>query len=155
MIRRPPRSTLFPYTTLFRSKKGAIDLVTQVDFEVERMARKTIAARFPDHAVLAEELENEPEREHLHHWWVFDPVDGTVNYAHGLPLFCASLALEVDGRPEVAAVYDPTRHELFTEIGRAAGRERREILVGGVGGNKNAKLKKDQLIIIFILNTEA
>jgi myo-inositol-1(or 4)-monophosphatase len=95
-------------------KKGAIDLVTQVDVEVERMARETIAARFPGHAVLAEELENEPEREHLHHWWVFDPIDGTVNYAHGLPLFCASLALEVDGRPEVAAVYDPTRRELFT-----------------------------------------
>jgi myo-inositol-1(or 4)-monophosphatase len=45
---------------------------------------------------------------------VFDPIDGTTNYAHGLPIFCASLALEVDGAPQVAAVYDPTRGELFT-----------------------------------------
>jgi myo-inositol-1(or 4)-monophosphatase len=41
-------------------------------------------------------------------------VDGTTNYAHGLPIFCASLALEIDGRPEAAAIYDPTRCELFT-----------------------------------------
>jgi myo-inositol-1(or 4)-monophosphatase len=45
---------------------------------------------------------------------VFDPIDGTTNYAHGLPIFCASLALEVAGVPEVAAVYDPNRRELFT-----------------------------------------
>jgi myo-inositol-1(or 4)-monophosphatase len=46
--------------------------------------------------------------------WIFDPIDGTTNYAHGLPIFCASLGLEVNGRLEVAAVYDPTRKELFT-----------------------------------------
>ena len=46
--------------------------------------------------------------------WVFDPLDGTTNYAHGLPIFCSSLALEIDGRTEVGAVYDPTRAELFT-----------------------------------------
>jgi myo-inositol-1(or 4)-monophosphatase len=46
--------------------------------------------------------------------WVFDPLDGTTNYAHGLPIFCASLALEIDGIAEVAAVYDPNRRELFT-----------------------------------------
>jgi myo-inositol-1(or 4)-monophosphatase len=45
---------------------------------------------------------------------VFDPIDGTTNYAHGVPIFCASLALEIDGVPEVAAVYDPNRKELFT-----------------------------------------
>ena len=45
---------------------------------------------------------------------MFDPIDGTVNYAHGMPIFCASLALEVNGRAEVGAVYDPTRRELFT-----------------------------------------
>jgi len=45
---------------------------------------------------------------------VFDPIDGTTNFAHGLPIFCASLALEIDGRAEVAAVYDPNRRELFT-----------------------------------------
>jgi len=45
---------------------------------------------------------------------VFDPIDGTTNYAHGLPIFCASLGLEIGGRVEIAAVYDPTRRELFT-----------------------------------------
>jgi myo-inositol-1(or 4)-monophosphatase len=46
--------------------------------------------------------------------WVFDPIDGTTNFAHGLPIFCSSLALEVDGVGEVGAVYDPNRKELFT-----------------------------------------
>ena len=46
--------------------------------------------------------------------WVFDPIDGTTNFAHGLPIFCASLALEIDGVAEVGAIYDPTRKELFT-----------------------------------------
>ena len=96
------------------AKKGPIDLVTKVDLEVERMCRGTIAKRFPSHSVLAEELDNETDRAGVRHRWVFDPVDGTVNYAHGLPIFCSCLALEVDGRPEVAAVFDPTRRELFT-----------------------------------------
>ena len=46
--------------------------------------------------------------------WVFDPLDGTTNFAHGVPIFCASLALEIDGQAVVAAVYDPNRQELFT-----------------------------------------
>ena len=45
---------------------------------------------------------------------MFDPIDGTTNYAHGLPIFCCSFALEVDGQPVVAAVFDPNRNELFT-----------------------------------------
>jgi myo-inositol-1(or 4)-monophosphatase len=45
---------------------------------------------------------------------VFDPIDGTTNFAHGLPIFCASLALEIDGIAQVGAVYDPNRRELFT-----------------------------------------
>ena len=96
------------------NKKGAIDLVTKVDIEVERMGRALIAERFPDHCVLAEELENETIETSNQPRWVFDPLDGTVNYAHGVPIFCSCLALEIDGRPEVAAVFDPTRQELFT-----------------------------------------
>ena len=72
-----------------------------------------IAERFPDHQVVAEELGG-VEAVRARHCWVFDPLDGTTNYAHGLPIFCASLALEIDGRAEVAAVYDVTRRELFT-----------------------------------------
>jgi myo-inositol-1(or 4)-monophosphatase len=93
-------------------KKGEIDLVTEVDLEVERMFRALVAERFPDHDVLAEELGG-GSRDATHRW-VFDPLDGTTNYAHGLPIFCASLALEIEGVAAVGAVYDPTRHELFT-----------------------------------------
>jgi myo-inositol-1(or 4)-monophosphatase len=93
-------------------KKGAIDLVTEVDVAVERMFRALIAQRFPDHDVLAEELDVTATGSR--HRWVFDPLDGTTNFAHGVPIFCASLALEIDGEAEVAAVYDPNRHELFT-----------------------------------------
>jgi len=94
-------------------KKGRIDLVTEVDLASERMFRALIAGRFPDHDVLAEEMGGSmsiPSGP----CWVFDPLDGTTNFAHGLPIFCASLALEIDGTAEVAAVFDPTRKELFT-----------------------------------------
>jgi myo-inositol-1(or 4)-monophosphatase len=94
-------------------KKGTIDLVTEVDFTVERMFRALIVERFPDHRVLAEELGGNVALT-PGHCWVFDPIDGTTNYAHGIPIFCASLALEIDGIAEVAAVFDPTRRELFT-----------------------------------------
>lgn len=103
-------------------KKGAIDLVTEVDLECERMCRDVIAQRFPDHDVVAEELSSGPgEVAKSSHRWVFDPLDGTTNYAHGLPIFCASLALEIDGRSVVGAVFDPTRRELFTaEMGQGS-----------------------------------
>ena len=81
-------------------------------------------ARFPSHRILAEEFgahqaageqasTNEgvsaAERtDGAHHRWIFDPIDGTTNYAHGLPIFCASLAVEVDDVLTAGAVYDPT-----------------------------------------------
>ena len=93
-------------------KKGAIDLVTEVDLEVERAARALIGARFPDHDILAEELGGGDHGRS--HRWVFDPLDGTTNFAHGIPIFCSSLALEIDGEAVVGAVFDPNRQELFT-----------------------------------------
>ena len=94
-------------------KKGTIDLVTEVDLAVERMFRAMIASRFPDHQILAEEMGGAASVP-AGPCWVFDPIDGTTNFAHGLPIFCASLALEIDGVAEIAAVYDPNRKELFT-----------------------------------------
>src|SRR6185369_12432442 len=83
-------------------KKGTIDLVTEVDLECERMCRAIIGERFPDHDILAEELSSGPgEESKARYRWIFDPLDGTTNYAHGLPIFCASLGLEIDGRLEV------------------------------------------------------
>ena len=96
-------------------KKGTIDLVTEVDLECERMCRAILAERFPDHDILAEEMSRDPQQPSTStHRWVYDPLDGTTNYAHGLPIFCSSLALQIDGRTVVGAIYDPTRAELFT-----------------------------------------
>jgi myo-inositol-1(or 4)-monophosphatase len=95
------------------NKKGTIDLVTEVDVEIERRFRALIAERFPTHQILAEEMGG-ARAIPAGPCWVFDPIDGTTNFAHGLPIFCASLALEIDGVAEVAAVYDPNREELFT-----------------------------------------
>jgi myo-inositol-1(or 4)-monophosphatase len=100
-------------TSLRVDKKGAIDLVTEVDVAIEQEFRARIAERFPDHVVLGEEMGGSadvPEGP----CWVFDPIDGTTNFAHGLPIFCSSLALEINGVAQVSAVYDPTRRELFT-----------------------------------------
>jgi myo-inositol-1(or 4)-monophosphatase len=94
-------------------KKGAIDLVTEVDVEIEQMCRRLLGQRFPDHDILAEEQGGVATAGRSHRW-VFDPLDGTTNFAHGVPIFCASLALEIDGEAAVAAVYDPNRKELFT-----------------------------------------
>jgi myo-inositol-1(or 4)-monophosphatase len=97
------------------NKKGTIDLVTEVDLECERLCRAILAERFPDHDILAEEMSTDARQPSTSRYrWVFDPLDGTTNYAHGLPIFCSSLALQIDGRTEVGAVYDPTRAELFT-----------------------------------------
>ena len=105
-------------------KKGAIDLVTEIDRNVETMFRALIAERFPDHQVLAEEFATRGDRQRdAEYTWVFDPVDGTTNYAHGLPIYCSAASLErrvvsaegvAHSEPIVAAIYDPSRKELFT-----------------------------------------
>jgi len=104
------------------NKKGTIDLVTDIDIAIERDFRAMVAERFEDHVVLGEEFEQAGQRDQVSEYcWVFDPIDGTTNYAHGLPIFCCSVALEVRGEPVVAAVYDPNRQELFTaERGQGA-----------------------------------
>jgi myo-inositol-1(or 4)-monophosphatase len=114
-------------------KKGVIDLVTEVDLAIECAFRELVAQRYPDHDVLGEEF-GAPgtERPAARHCWILDPIDGTTNFAHGLPIFCASLALEVDGEVTLAAVYDPTRDELFTaERGRGAWLNGERLAVSG------------------------
>lgn len=103
---------------MFRSKdfyvrhKGEIDLVTEVDIACEEAIVKIIRAAFPDHGILAEE--NEKETGGSANRWLIDPLDGTVNYAHGFPIYCASVALESGGEIITGAVYDPERDEMFT-----------------------------------------
>jgi myo-inositol-1(or 4)-monophosphatase len=121
-------------------KKGAIDLITEVDVAVEQMFRDLVADRFPEHQVLAEEMGGGASIP-AGPCWVFDPIDGTTNYAHGLPIFCASLGLEINGRAEVGAIYDPTRRELFTaERGGGAFLNGRPIHVSSAGTLLDAML---------------
>ncbi|MBI2346517.1 MAG: inositol monophosphatase [Deltaproteobacteria bacterium] len=91
--------------------KGTIDLVTEVDKQCERMIVDGIRRHFPDHDVLAEE--GTGERSSSANRWIVDPLDGTVNYAHGYPLFCVCIALEQAGQLDLGVVYEPNRDELF------------------------------------------
>lgn len=100
-------------------KGSPTNLVTEMDARAEALIVDRLTAEFPDDAILAEERGARAGRSGRR--WIVDPLDGTTNYAHGLPIFCSSLALEVDGQPIVAAVYDPCRRELFTaERGQGA-----------------------------------
>lgn len=107
--------------------KSARDVVTEVDHLSEALILGAIRARFPGDAILAEESGGHHRRDGstatapAGRTWVVDPLDGTVNYANGIPFFCVSIALVVDGRPAVGVVHDPSRGETFaaTADGRA------------------------------------
>jgi myo-inositol-1(or 4)-monophosphatase len=93
------------------SYKGVIDLVTEADHESEEYLLGEIRRRWPESTIMAEEsglTEGGPE-----HSWYVDPIDGTVNYAHHLPIFCVSLAYAHRGAVKLGVVYDPTRDEMF------------------------------------------
>lgn len=96
-------------------KKGPIDLVTAADLAAEKQFRQLITARFPSHVVLGEEgAERGGAVAGARCRWIIDPLDGTTNFAHGLAIFCVSIALEIDGRVELGVVYDPVAEELYT-----------------------------------------
>ena len=92
--------------------KGAIDLVTSVDREVERFIRGEIERKFPAHQVVGEE-DGESGTSGTYRWFI-DPIDGTNSFIHGLPGFCVSISCEKDGEPEVAAIYAPVLKQLFS-----------------------------------------
>jgi myo-inositol-1(or 4)-monophosphatase len=91
--------------------KGAVDLVTEVDMACEDAVREFLAKASPGTPVLGEEEGLSGEGVTL---WIVDPLDGTTNFAHGLPVFCCTVALEEKGRIVAGATYDPLRDELFT-----------------------------------------
>jgi myo-inositol-1(or 4)-monophosphatase len=95
-------------------KKGVIDLVTEADLAVEQDVRDRVARNFPSHVFLGEEGAQSAPTSDSPYRWIVDPIDGTTNFAHGLPLFCVSIALEISGRVEVGVVYVPVGDELFT-----------------------------------------
>jgi myo-inositol-1(or 4)-monophosphatase len=99
--------------------KGVIDLVTEIDHQSEAFILGEIRERFPGHAILAEESgisEGFKDQQ-----WFVDPLDGTVNYAHNIPIFCVSIAYAHNGQTQLGLVYDPMRDECFSaERGRGA-----------------------------------
>jgi myo-inositol-1(or 4)-monophosphatase len=98
--------------------KGEIDLVTEIDRRSEDFLVGELRRSYPDHQILAEEGGG---RDGGRDQWYIDPLDGTVNYAHGIPFFCVSIAYAAQGELSLAAVYDPLRDEMFTaERGKGA-----------------------------------
>lgn len=99
--------------------KGAVDLVTIADRESEALILGRIRRKFPTHDVMGEEgtrIETGSDYK-----WYVDPLDGTTNFAHGYPVFCVSLAVELRGKRVAGVVYDPTRDEMFSaELGSGA-----------------------------------
>lgn len=99
--------------------KGAVDIVTTADRAAERAILKTLRTAFPDHGFLMEE--SGERRSASDFRWVIDPLDGTVNFAHGMPISCVSIGLEQRGRVILGGVLDPYRDELFLAVrGRGA-----------------------------------
>jgi myo-inositol-1(or 4)-monophosphatase len=92
------------------SLKGRHDVVTAMDREVERFIRAEIGARFPDDAVFGEE-EGGGAGERL---WMIDPIDGTANYARGLPRYCVSIGYLDHNVPMLGAIYDPSNDWLYS-----------------------------------------
>jgi myo-inositol-1(or 4)-monophosphatase len=99
--------------------KSAFELVTDADHASEALVVSAIGRQYPDHAIVAEESGGAPAESG--YTWLIDPLDGTNNYAHGLPVFSVSLALLRDGALLLGVIYDPTCDELFAaERGQGA-----------------------------------
>ena len=103
------------FGTLFdiSSKEGKNNLVTEYDIKAEKAIIENILKHFPEHEILAEEsgLKSMPKSSFR---WIIDPLDGTVNFAHNIPIFSVSIACEKDGEIICGAIYHPLLNEMFT-----------------------------------------
>ena len=101
------------------NKEGLNNLVTEADHASEKAIIETIRECYPDHQILCEESgEYVMDSEYK---WIIDPIDGTVNYAHGIPICCVSVAVEKNGSMILGAVYNPLLKEFFVaEKGKGA-----------------------------------
>jgi len=95
------------------STKGVNDFVTEVDQAAEKVIIETLLTAYPGHAILAEESGRTRGAKHSDYLWIIDPLDGTTNFIHGLPIYAVSIALAFRGKVEQAVVYDPARNDMF------------------------------------------
>lgn len=111
--------------------KGEVNLVTSADNQSQKLIFKRLSSLYPGHDFLAEEgLKKQKNAEFR---WIFDPLDGTTNYAHKFPIFCVSLALEQEGEVICGVVYDPMRMEMFWAAkGKGAYLNRERIRVSSI-----------------------
>ncbi len=100
-----------PGTRQVSYKGTSTNLVTEMDGRAEALIVDTLLAQFPLDGILGEEGSARPGRSGRR--WVIDPLDGTTNYAHGLPIYSVGIGLERDGVVQLGVVYDPTRDEMF------------------------------------------
>jgi len=129
------------------SYKGVIDLVTEIDHASEAFLLKEINAHFPDSHIIAEES-GETKGANGGIWYI-DPLDGTVNYSHHIPVFCVSIAYAFDNIVTLAAVYDPLRDEMFTaERGKGAFLNGKQL-----HASKTTELQKSLLVTGFPYDT--
>ncbi len=117
-------------------KKSENELVTQVDSQCQRIVMQRIRETFPDHGFIAEEGENgrmfkRPPMGEPAIWWIIDPIDGTHNFIHGIPIFAVSVAAMFEGEPIVGVIFHPATDAMFTAVkGGEAQLDGRHITVG-------------------------
>ena len=101
------------------NKEGVNNLVTEVDHASEKAIIDVIKKNFPDHHILSEECGDLVQDSQYK--WIIDPIDGTVNFAHRIPICCISIAIEYDKKMVLGAIYNPFINELFVaERGKGA-----------------------------------
>ncbi len=98
--------------------KGETDLVTSADIASEAIIIETIKKKYPQHTILSEEASPtlQSKEDYLGHLWVIDPIDGTSNFAHGLPFIGISISYMFKGQLLVGLVFNPFLQQLFTAI---------------------------------------
>ncbi|MDQ6762921.1 MAG: inositol monophosphatase [Bacteroidota bacterium] len=101
------------------NKEGINNLVTEADHAADKAILKVIQSEFPSHGIVSEEsAEKVSDSEYK---WIIDPIDGTVNFANGIPICCVSIGLEHNGKMLMGAVYNPIMNEFFfAERGKGA-----------------------------------